>query len=1003
MSDHSYRASLSFLHGEINQSVPEQVCLYTHFDYEDVVDPYVFNVLKVLQECGFSIVFISTCNRLIEQDIERLSNYCSAVVLRENKGLDFGGWAQILMTYPQLLEAEQLLLTNDSVYVVCADLKLYFDKIKADQADFWGMTESFQTTPHLQSYFLLFEKKVIQSDVFKQFWEKYEHIDDKQRLIAAYELRLTKLLTSAGFSYASLLDQKVNCAELEDFWQINPAHHLWKALVVHCDAPFVKVELFRNNPFNADISGLDEICFERGGSYTAISQHLARVSPYYKIDKNEDAINFKLNNIAALISTQFLDQKAISLHRKIILKHAVKRVVLNPLSIFKVIVNFIRSTSSFIRKELIRSFEDEHQRHVAAGVGRLTNGGLGLSEYRALMGEERDTEVSEADIFSIKQHAVLNQTAVVCHIFYSDLYGEISTVLRRIPDADIYISLVEGHSDDLRAQILEDFPNSFVQVFKNHGRDIYPFYKFVESGKLFEYEAVLKLHGKASKNSAEEYAFDGEAWRREIFNELAPKKDIEGLIAAFIGSKNDGMLSANDYIFGEEHLGANEESLEMLCGILGMKFDREKLIFAGGSMFWVKPWLLRHVSALGLSANDFPVEPLPVDGSLAHALERFLGVLVDKAGCRVSSPKQLLEQKAATDVTGKVDVIAFYLPQFHPIKENDIWWGKGFTEWRNVARAKPMFDMHRQPRIPEELGYYDLRMPDVQVKQASLAQDYGLSAFCFYHYWFSGEQLLTDPIDSFCENPDIDLKFLLCWANENWTRSWDGMNKDVLKEQLYEDGWGRDYARSILKYIGSDCYYRRNGLPVLLIYNVSAIPECKMAMQDIRSFLIEEGIGQIEIIAVWFYGVELDANLYGVDGFSEFSPHRLDFSGIDQNKVKQLNSEFKGNIYDYEAVAESKIRKIRAGENESLSLGVMCGWDNTARRMEKSDIFYGSSPAVFRHWLNESYNYSLSKSSESNTELIFINAWNEWAEGTYLEPDTVYGRAYLEAVKSVIK
>jgi lipopolysaccharide biosynthesis protein len=996
-------SSLVFLYGEIATLVDERVCLFTHFDYENIIDNYVIDLVKAIDDCGLKIVFISTCTTLSNESIEKLSKYCHAIVTRENRGLDFGGWAEVLSTFPQLFDSKQLLLTNDSVYLLSSGLKSFFRNMGRRSSDFWGMTESYQISPHLQSYFLVFEKPVLRSDSFKRFWHNFEHVEYKQQLIERYELGLTSLLTKHGFSYSSALDGKVKCGDLKNYELINPVHHLWKELVVYCGVPIVKVELLRNNPFNAALEGIEGMCRKQGGDFLVITEHLNRVSQYYKVENNSAKVNAALVGVVNDIKGKFVEEEQRKRRRTVIIKHAVKRIISNPLILLRVAKKTIGVMVSTFRGEMVRSFEDNHAIYLANNLSD-SEAGMVIKEYRAALSEEDLVDMQEADTFAIRQHEKLNEIAVVCHVFYPDLYPEIVLTLRRLASVDVYISLVEGYSDCLKPVIEKDFPNSYIQIFKNHGRDIYPFLKFVQSGKLFDYAAVLKIHSKASKNSTTEYDFDGDTWRKEIFSDLVPEAGLSELISSFISSRTTGMLCPKDYVFGAEHLGSNEKHLHMLCSILGMTFDVKDLEFAGGSMFWIKPWLLRHVAALGLEAKDFPVEPLPVDGSLAHALERAIGVFVRKAGYKISSPADLMLEALVPVPAGNVDLIAFYLPQFHPIKENDLWWGKGFTEWKNVARAVKMFDSHRQPRIPEELGYYDLRMPEVQQKQASLAREYGLSAFCFYHYWFSGEQLLVDPIDSFLDNSAIDFKFLLCWANENWTRSWDGMNKNILKEQLYTDGWGREYASSILKYITSNKYYTRDEKPVLLIYNVSAIPQCKSAMNDIRDYFRENGVSEIEIVAVWFYGVELDIELYGVDSFSEFSPHRLDFVGIDVQQIDGLNADFKGNIYSYEAVAQGKIGKVQSGENEDLSLGVMCGWDNTARRMEKSDIFHGSTPAMFRNWLNESYRYSLSKSvAASSTEMLFINAWNEWAEGTYLEPDTVYGRAYLEAVKSVIK
>lgn len=1002
--------AMQVVFGDFSSFANRNICLYSHFDYEDMVDDYVIYSLNAIKKSGFEIVFISTCKQLNKSDVDKLSNMCCAVIVRENIGLDFGGWAQVINGYPQVLDAENLTIANDSVYGPLGDLSSFVSKMNQQGYDFWGITECYQIKPHIQSYYVNFTRNVLQSSAFQSFWSNYKHIKDKKKLIVKYEVSLTQILYKAGFSYGSVFGKGKSFLSIEGVYAINPSHHLWNELIQNYHAPYVKVELLRDNPFDIDLKEKKIVITKTGYDYDLIHNHIHRVKKYYTKTNGSREINESIKKIAIIVKQSILSEsnewknmesyENTALARKIaIIWHALKMPFVSPRDSVFIFRHALFSGLRCLKNDLVASYHNVQLRTNKQSSIKT------IYEYRQQRSFGlREKELLETDCFAMRQMEVKNKYAVVCHIYYEDLYQEMLDVIRRVPSADIYISLVEGASNDLIETIKKDLPGCYVQTFRNHGRDVYPFVKFIQSGMLYKYEAVLKIHGKLSRNDKAIYDFDGESWRKKIFNELVPLDGVDRLISSFLSSTKAGILCHEDYIYGEKHIGSNEANLQMLCASLGLEFDLEEFKFPAGTMFWIKPWLLRHIDALDLKVDDFDQEPLAVDGTMAHAIERFIGVITIKAGCEILPVSEVKNPNTDSLVQGDgVDVIAFYLPQFHPIKENNIWWGEGFTEWSNVSKTRPLFKTHYQPRIPAELGYYDLRMNSVQERQAEMAGEHGLTAFAFYHYWFSGKTLLQKPIEDFVNNENIDFSFLLCWANENWTRSWDGLNKDILLEQCYEDGWEVKYAEDISVYLKSPKYYRRGGRPVLLIYNVSAIPNCKKCMDSMREAFVEFGVGDVEIVAVWFYGVEYDAALYGVDGFSEFPPHRLDFIGARSDILPMLDEEFSGNIYNYEAMVNAKIQLIKSNSNLDVELGVMCGWDNSARRLLKSDIFHGATPAIFRKWFAVAYQGSLNRKLSTKKPILFINAWNEWAEGAYLEPDVKYGTGYLEAIDSVIK
>lgn len=353
------------------------------------------------------------------------------------------------------------------------------------------------------------------------------------------------------------------------------------------------------------------------------------------------------------------------------------------------------------------------------------------------------------------------------------------------------------------------------------------------------------------------------------------------------------------------------------------------------------------------------------------------------------------------NIEENVKSIAFYLPQFHENEENNKWWGKGFTEWSNVKRARPMFEGHHQPRIPGELGYYDLvENKDIMQNQVKLAKDHGLFGFCFYYYWFNGKRLLKKPVDLFVANKDIDMPYCICWANESWTRRWDGLEKEVLIQQNHTEETDILFIRDVIPLMLDERYIRVNGKPLLLIYRMDLLPEPLMTAQRWRQICIQEGVGEIHISSVQSFD-NVSPVQYGADSAVEFPPHKLNLSNhVCLNNDLKIQDGFVGNIYSYKKIVENLSTIF---ERDYLMYpGSMVEWDNTARRMENANIFAEFEPDLFRTWNIKNQFYSRLYNYQ-NDKLIFINAWNEWAEGSYLEPDQKYGTQMLEIVKEVAK
>ena len=355
--------------------------------------------------------------------------------------------------------------------------------------------------------------------------------------------------------------------------------------------------------------------------------------------------------------------------------------------------------------------------------------------------------------------------------------------------------------------------------------------------------------------------------------------------------------------------------------------------------------------------------------------------------------------KETQNYSNNIMPIAFYLPQFHPIPENDEWWGAGFTEWTNVRRAFPMFKDHYQPHEPERLGYYDLVVDcNIQRAQIDLAREYGIYGFCYYYYWFNGKRLLEKPFNRFLDDASLDFPFCICWANENWTRRWDGAENELLIQQVHDENSDREFILDIIPLFKDSRYIKVGNAPLLVIYRPSLFPDFEKTVTMWREICKQHEIHELHISCVQSFGF-LNPCIVGADSAVEFPPHKRSGNKDINSIVEDLSAEFSGRIEDYRLYARTfmHIRK----NNYILYRGIMLGWDNTARCLNKSRIFHFTSPSEYEKWLISLVDYTARYPAEKR--FIFINAWNEWAEGTHLEPDKKYGTAYLEATLNATK
>jgi lipopolysaccharide biosynthesis protein len=351
--------------------------------------------------------------------------------------------------------------------------------------------------------------------------------------------------------------------------------------------------------------------------------------------------------------------------------------------------------------------------------------------------------------------------------------------------------------------------------------------------------------------------------------------------------------------------------------------------------------------------------------------------------------------------------IAIYLPQFHPIPENDEWWGKGFTEWTNVTKAKPLFKGHYQPHLPADLGFYDLRVPEIQEAQAHMARDYGIYGFCYYHYWFDGKKLLERPIENVLKNKKPDFPFCLFWANESWSRTWWDDKNELLIEQTYSDTDPVSHAQYLYNTFTDNRYIRINNRPVFIIYRPLDIPYFEKYLDRFKNELIHLKCNEPYLIASNSHNPGINYLTKGFDGILNFEPQFSvlpdfirDTSNIQKfiynSKYHILNSKLK--IISYNTAKDLM-------ENRQFPYKyypcVFVSWDNSSRRGQKGIIMINQNSDRFKVSLQKAKEYVENNKLDDN--LIFINSWNEWAEGNHLEPDLKYGSMYLEQIKGVFQ
>lgn len=604
--------------------------------------------------------------------------------------------------------------------------------------------------------------------------------------------------------------------------------------------------------------------------------------------------------------------------------------------------------------------------------------------------------------FSREKPPHTSRIAVVLHCHFQDLLDDLLAQLTVISEPfDLYVTNSSGTPIAASRLDVAGAAHAEVLTVENHGRDILPLVQVVNAGILDPYDVILKVHTKKSAWRAAHADFegDGQTWRESFESALLGGRDnVAQILEAFNSNPDLGVVTADGSIVGTEHWGGDLELVRGIYQRLAMPLDPGTLRFPAGSMYWIRGFILQGLRAFRFSEDDFETEAGQVDGTCAHAIERMIGLLATEAGFTMVERSQV---ESIEPMQRSPRVVSFYLPQFHRVAENDRWWGHGFTEWHNVVKAKPIFGTHIAPLRPTELGYYSLELDSVRRAQRDLAVGHGVAGFMYYYYWFAGQRLLSEPIERLLDS-DIDQPFCIMWANENWTRRWDGQDTDVLIAQRYDDVPAESFIEDVLPLLRDPRYMRVDDRPVLAVYKLAQLPDPAATVAHWRTRCHEEGLAAPLIIQVDVgeaMGALVDgAQRSAIDGSLTFAPHNLSFT-LSEVASAPKDPRFKGNMMSYRGMVEAAIEDVLPAQDDSHFPGVMVTFDNTARRQWTPDLFTGSNPYTFRRWLAACADSVQHR--DADKRLVFVNAWNEWAEAAVLEPTEQFGRTYLLACRTI--
>jgi len=595
--------------------------------------------------------------------------------------------------------------------------------------------------------------------------------------------------------------------------------------------------------------------------------------------------------------------------------------------------------------------------------------------------------------------AAMQTKARVLVLVHVSAVDRLDALLTRLETFPVPVDLVVTHDAEVHVEVAPagSIASAMVLPAISSGGEGLALASVVNAGLVDPYSLVLKLWLRQTPDPA---AIDLLA---------ADTGVVRAILSSFAADPDLGLIEAT---VPHDSATPNRRVVSDLLLRLQLVSRNRSIPAPVSPDFWARGFLLQGLRALDLSAEDYLGGGARPSNSTTSAMRVILAAVAAEAGySRSSVPNEKLESTGAGWETFAPDarpdrrarVLPFYLPQFHVVEENDRWWGKGFTEWANVAAAMPMYAGHNQPLLPGEFGFYDLKDPSVTAAQHSLGAQMGVSGFMYYYYWFAGQKLLNRPIEDLVAS-DAPASFCIMWANENWTRRWDGSDENVLIGQDYERVPTEQFIHDVMPLLLDPRYVRVDGKPLVAIYRVTQIPDYARVFERWQVVAQENGLPGLQLVTVdvgaRMQGLDdVDPREHGLDGILEFAPHNMKWEAQSLDGL-EVDRRFNGRISSYAVTARDAIASLARGIDRHRYPGLMVNFDNTARRQWHPDTWYGTNPYTFRRWLRASVAAVSDRAPDER--LVFINAWNEWAEGAVLEPSQRYGRTYLLAVRDVV-
>jgi lipopolysaccharide biosynthesis protein len=629
------------------------------------------------------------------------------------------------------------------------------------------------------------------------------------------------------------------------------------------------------------------------------------------------------------------------------------------------------------------------------------------------------------DIFASTEARLYNinftnfSCAVHVHVYYIDVLAEILTHIDKMPfEYDLYVTYSEGIvcPDQISAHLnkagLEVAANIQLIEVANRGRNLGPL-ATVLSPLLINYKYIAHVHTKHSGHSP---ALAN--WRSNILTALFANKAAIRRIVYLLQESTDMVIppNQNHYIKDPTGWADNKDKAMFILSKCDQKIHHldSPVVFPEGGMFWTNATLYAKIRDLGLRPEDFEEEPIPQDGSAAHALERLIGLLAmqdNKPICQVQTTESnrsiafeehidYKEELAAIPAAKKCRIFAFFLPQFHETPQNNAWHGEGFTEWTNVKKTNPLFPGHYQQRFPHpDFGYYHLDDKGYFKNLEHILAKSGVDALILYHYWFGGTSILEEPARLLLNSTDINIHWCFCWANENWTRAWDGNENEVLMKQTYSREDAKTYINHLIPFFKDNRYVKINSRPVLIVYRAAHNPLMKEYCEIWGEECRKSGLQTPYLICTLTRGAKNPYD-YNFDAGLERVLHDWTDGNVGAvNASTNFFDDFNGSVLLYKEVAEY-YSNLDINTSFPHLRSIIPSWDNTPRYGPNAYIIHDSSPEKFSNWFNAIYNYTL-KHLQDEERIIVVNAWNEWAESAYLEPDLRYGYAYLNSIARV--